>query len=142
MFQLRKIVPQENQPFELNWVPARELKYLPQQGDNDNDVSRECHTPEECFTPGNNRRHGCCHLCWWDLLKRWKTFRTTPCGWACRFLPCFLLLLGPFLFLIHLLTVGPSVFNKITQFIYQRLKAVESHHVEVYCQSLGPAYDW
>lgn len=41
---------------------VRDLKYLPQQRDNDNDVSRECHNPEERFSPRNIQRHGGYHL--------------------------------------------------------------------------------
>lgn len=31
-------------------MPARDLKYLPQQGNDDNNVSRECLTPEDCVS--------------------------------------------------------------------------------------------
>lgn len=43
------------------WVPEKDLKYLPQQGDNDHHFSRECSTPENCVSvspPGMNEDVG------------------------------------------------------------------------------------
>lgn len=63
------------------------------------------------------------------------------------FLPYLLPLLRPFLLLIFLLTVGPCVFNKITQLIHQRLETIKLHQAEVHyhkmtTQESSPSYDW
>ena len=73
-----------------------------------------------------------------NLAKRRRDLQENPFWTSFHgLLPYLLPLLGPLLFAIILCTVGPCLFNRLVQFVQQRMEAIKINQVEVHYQRLA-----